>query len=331
MSDWSSIFAVLEPASLSAVAKVKTKGELVPLTDHVALVSLTREISDRLFLQAAAAIQKQVTRDFAPFWGLPATVDAFADLRSVPSDYHPVIIFDDSQELVGQLEFAIGEQYTAELVDEFERGRLTGLHLNAYTRQPFALVAATDAWSVTLSHEVLEMVTDPYGNRLVAAAHPILRREERVKYLLEICDPCQAVWYPVNGVPVSDFYGPRYFDPVGPDQGRYSFTGEIREPLEILEGGYLTWIDPEDSGLYQLAYGQDEPVLVNDLVQLARSTAPLRTIVDTREDAPRIADALRPARTAAAVPGAVDAVQEASDGAGLRTAQALVSLATGRG
>jgi hypothetical protein len=303
----------------------------VPLTDHVALVSLTREVPSRLFLQAAAAIQKQLTRDFTPFWGLPATVDAFEDLRSVPSDYHPVVIFGDPQELVGHLEFAIGEQYTAELVDDFERERMTGLHLNAFTRQPFALVAATEAWSVTLSHEVLEIIADPFGNRLIAAAHPF-RREQRVRYLLEVCDPCQSVWYPVNGVPVSDFYGPRYFDPVSPDQGRYSFTGEIERPLQILDGGYLTWIDPEDSGLYQLGAGEDEPMLVNTLLQLARSTAPLRTIVDTREDTPRITGpALRPARTAAAVPGVLEAVREASDGAGLRTAQAVISLASGRG
>ena len=34
-------------------------------------------------------------------------------------------------------------------------------------------------------------------------------------------------WYPVNGVPVSDFYTPRYFEPVRTDGTRYSFTGEI--------------------------------------------------------------------------------------------------------
>ena len=60
------------------------------------------------------------------------------------------------------------------------------------------------------------MIADPFGNRLVAAMHPLDPRQ-RVKYLLEICDPCQAMWYPVNGVPVSDFYTPRYFDPVAVD------------------------------------------------------------------------------------------------------------------
>ena len=68
----------------------------MPLTDHVALVSLTRDIPTRLMLLAAAAIQKQITRDFTPYWGLRVTVDAFEDLESVPSDYHPIVVFTAS-------------------------------------------------------------------------------------------------------------------------------------------------------------------------------------------------------------------------------------------
>jgi hypothetical protein len=303
----------------------------VPLTDHVAIVSLTREVSTTSLLQAAAAVQKQITRDFTPFWGLQATVDAFDDLRSVPSDYHPVVVFADSAELIGQLEFAVGAEYTARLVDDFERDRLSGLHLNAFTRQPFALVEASDAWSVTLSHEVLEMIADPFGNRLIGAAHP-LDPELRVKYLLEVCDPCQAVWYPVNGVPVADFYTPRYFDPVRVDRSRYSFTGALEHPLQILEGGYLSWIDPMDSGLYQLAAGERRAALVADLAQLARSTAPLRTVIDTNTRTPHLTlDSLRPASSAAAASGANAAMLAAAEGAGLRTAEAVVSLATGAG
>ncbi len=98
----------------------------MPLTDHVALVSLTRDIPTRLVLQAAAAIQKQITRDFTPYWGLRVTVDAFEDLESVPSDYHPIVIFSASEELVGTLEYAIGEERTADIVDDFERGTPDG-------------------------------------------------------------------------------------------------------------------------------------------------------------------------------------------------------------
>ena len=308
-----------------------TKGVLVPLTDHVALVSLTSDVPTRSFLQAAAAIQKQITRDFTPIWGLPATVDAFEDLASVPSDYHPVVLFGDPSEVEERLQFAIGWEYAQDLIDDFEKDRLSGLHLNAFTRQPFALVEASETWSVTLSHEVLEMITDPFGNRLIAAAHP-LDRDQRVRYLLEVCDPCQTVWYPVNGVPVADFFTPRYFDPVRVDRSRYSFTGALEYPLEIMEGGYLSWIDPEDSGLYQLAAGDTEPVRLADLAQLARSSAPLRTVVDTNRRTPHLSQqTLTPAPTALAGFNAHGAVAEASQGAGLRTAQAVVSLATGAG
>ncbi len=300
----------------------------MPLTDHVALVSLTRDIPTRLVLQAAAAIQKQITRDFTSYWGLRVTVDAFEDLETVPSDYHPIVIFTATDELVGKLEYAVGEERTADIVDHIERGELTGLHMNSFTRQPFALVAANDTWSVTLSHEALEMATDPFGNRLVAAAHPLDPRR-RVRYLLEVCDPCQAVWYPVNGVPVSDFYCPRYFDPVLPDRDRYSFTGAIERPLQILEGGYLSWIDPGDSALYQLGAGETVETVVADLDDLKRSTAALRTIVDTSPLTPRLTRrTLRPANTAFAATGAVAAVAEASRGTSLRVAQAIRSLAS---
>lgn len=298
----------------------------MPLTDHVAIVSLTREIPTRTVLQAAAALQKQVTRDFTPFWGLRATVNAFEDLSSVPSDYRLVILFADPEELRERLESSIGAQQAAQLIDQFERERLEGLHLQTLTREPFALVEASDIWSVTLSHEVLEMIADPFGNRLVAAAHP-LDTGQRVKYVLEVCDPCQMMWYPVNGVPVSDFYVPRYFDPVEVARSRYSYTGALERPLQILDGGFLSWIDPTDSALYQLDGGSREAVLVADLRTLAGSTAPLRTIIDARTPA-LTRDMLRPASSARAAADANDAVMQASEGSAERTREALFGLAS---
>jgi hypothetical protein len=300
----------------------------VPLTDHVALVSLTRSVSTGSLMQAAAAVQKQITRDFTPFWGLNATVDAFEDLSSVPSDYHPLVVFGDPDELVGRLEVAIGEEFAASLIDDFERDRMAGLHLNAFTRQPFALVEATEVWSVVLSHEALEMVADPYGNRLVAAASPVDPRE-RVKYLLEVCDPCQGIWYPVNGVPVADFYTPRYFDPVRNAAAFYSFTGAIEYPLHILGGGYVSWIDPRDSALYQLEGGSSAPRRLADITALARTSTPLRTVVDSNAATPRVTAGNF---TLVGAPGADPAashgaVRSASQANALRSAEALLSLA----
>jgi hypothetical protein len=276
-------------------------------------------------------MQKQVTRDFAPIWGLTATVDAFGDLASVPNDYYPVVVFGETSELCDELVALVGEQPAERLLDAFESGSVAGVHLNALTRQPFALVSATDAWTVLLSHEVLEMLSDPSGNRLVASAHPT-RPAERVKYLLEICDPCLSCWYPVNGVPMSDFYTPRYFDPVQGASVRYSFSGSITRPRQILEGGYLTFLDPDDSLLYQFQYGQQEPTVILGLAELARSSAPLRTVVDASPLTPRLDPRmLRAAESAEAADDPYRGVSEASRGAALNTAEALYSLAHGIG
>jgi hypothetical protein len=294
------------------------------------LVALTDEIALRDLMRASAAVQKQVTRDFLPFWGLPATVDAFADLLSIPPDYRPVVIFGDPSDLAGHLEFAVGQERAAALISEFRAGELQGLHLNAFTRQPFALIEMSDSWTVTVSHETLEMLTNPSGNTLRAAAHP-LTPDVRVNYLLEICDPCMPAWYLVNGLPVSDFCTPRFFDPVRADVGRYSFTGEIEHPMQILDGGYVSWLDPRDSTVYALAGGSQQPMALFGIEELARSSAPLRTLVDTDPRTPRLPTGeMRLARTSIAGLGGFEGALAASQSTAIATAEALASLATER-
>jgi hypothetical protein len=303
----------------------------MPLTDYVALVSLTNDIPSKELMVGAAAIDKQVTRDFLPHWGIAATVSAFDDLATVPSDYHPVVLFGDAEDLVGRLEFALGAERAARLIDEFDREMVSGIHLNAFTRQPFALVAASDTWTVTVSHEILELIADPYGNHLIAAAHP-MDPERRVNYLVEVCDPCLSTWYPVNGVPVADFYTPRYFDPVRIEGTPYSFTGEIEYPLQILDGGYVSFVDPRDSGLYQLESGTRDPMLLADLEGLAASGLPLRALVDNDPRTPKVyRAALRPASSAAGALGVYGGVSQAARETALCTAEAVWSLRLGLG
>jgi hypothetical protein len=300
----------------------------VPLTEHVALVSLTDEIATRDLMRVSAAVQTQLTRDFVPFWGLPATIDAFADLLSIPSDYWPVVIFGDVEELAGRLGSAIGEERAMTLLAGFDANRFQGLHLNAYTRQPFALVQVSESWPVTVSHEALEILSNPSGNAMRAAAHP-LTTDVRVNYLLEICDPCMPAWYLVNGIPVSDFCTPRFFDPVRFGPGRYSFTGEIAYPMEILDGGYVSWIDPRDSTLYMLAGGSREPMRLFGIEDLARGSTPLRTLVDTDPRTPRLSqEELHEAGTSISGLGGFEGVLDASRSTAVAIAQSLVSLAS---
>ena len=150
-----------------------------------------------------------------------------------------------------------------------------------------------------------------------------------MKYLLEVCDPCQAIWYPVNGVPVSDFYCRGTSIRCAGSATATASPARSGARSRSSTGGYLSWLDPGDSGLYQLGAGEHRETQVADLDRLKRSTAALRTIIDTSPITPRLdRQALRAAGTAFSASGTVAAVEEASRGAGLRVAQAVYSLAS---
>src|SRR5829696_3883928 len=184
----------------------------------LALVSETGRVSSSELARVAAALNKQATRDITQLWGVQASVDAFSNLEDVPLGYWPMIVRDD-----------IGFPGAA------------GIHLDE-DGQPFALIQHSNSWSLTASHEAVEMMVDPLGNRLIAG--PSLKEDQgRVEYLVEVADPSEApeFGYTVNGILMSDFYGPQFFDPVAAQGVRYSFTGAIKEPRQVLQGGYISW------------------------------------------------------------------------------------------
>jgi hypothetical protein len=205
---------------------------------HVALVSMIRDVTLANLAAVSAAIQKQVSRDFGPMWNVEATVDAFDKLEDVPIGYWHVLLQDELP------------------------NSAAGLHKRDDNKQPFALVALTTNWPVFMSHEVLEMLVDPQGT-LTRAGNSLKSGQGRVEYLIEVCDPCQAseFAYTVNSVMVSDFYTPQYFDPLKSRGVRYSFSGQVRGPREVLDGGYLSWFDPETRHLFQLQVdGKKKPI-----------------------------------------------------------------------
>nr|GFB10290.1 hypothetical protein [Tanacetum cinerariifolium] len=179
--------------------------------------------------QISAALQKQITRDFGPVWSIQATISPFQELHDVPPGYWPIIIRDD-----------------------ISNPDALGYHTDS-NGQPFSLVLATAETSLTCSHECLEMLADPFGNRLIAA-DSLKPGQGRVLYLVEVCDPSEdsQFSYTVNGITVCDFYTPHFFDPIGNLATHYSFTGAIRKPLEIREGGYISWQLPATGEWWQL-------------------------------------------------------------------------------
>lgn len=61
---------------------------------------------------------------------------------------------------------------------------------------------------------------------------------------------------------VSDFITPHFYDPVVTPGTRYSFTGAIKAPRQILKGGYISWVNQETDQLQQLLYVDGPPKIV---------------------------------------------------------------------
>jgi hypothetical protein len=246
------------------------------LVRQVALVSLSPQVPAAAVMQISAALQKQATRDLAPIWDVSATVDPFQQLGQVPVGTWPIIIG-------GEVPAGAG-----------------GFHTDQ-NGQPLAIVRAFSDVNVlcqTCSHEMIEMLVDPFGSRFIPGDSP-MEDQGRVNFLVEACDPSEAAQfgYTINNLLVSDFYTPNYFDPVQSDGVRYSFTGHITEPRQVLRGGYLSWQDPISRHFFQeRKFVSDDPDF-EDLGVLTANLTP-REFVDRVTDK-FTNDAVKPGRKVA--------------------------------
>lgn len=249
------------------------------LTAQVAIVPNGVEILASELTKVASALSKQVGRDFAPIWGAEATVDGFARLEDVPTDYWPIMIMKKVQGAAGYHSDKNG--------------------------QPYAVVEYDQDWSLTASHECLEMLADPFGSRvkagnMLAQATTAGASHHRVNYLVEVCDPCESgkFAYQVNGVLVSDFITPNFYDPVRASGVRYSFTDAINAPCTVLDDGYISWQDPKSDKWMQLTLFNGQAQVV-DLSASARfrkllKTGSPRSAVDGVTERPKYSSTMPP-------------------------------------
>jgi len=175
---------------------------------------------------AVAALQKQVHNDFAPIWGVDA------DLVVVPKGSHPVS----------------GSWWLVILDDSDQAGAL-GYHDITSEGMPLGKVFAKtdlqygDKWTVTASHELLEMLGDPDVN--LTAFVQDSNTSGRL-YAYEVCDACEldSDGYDIDGIRVSDFVYPSWFESFR-KQGSTQFNHgkTISKPFERRPGGYIGVFD----------------------------------------------------------------------------------------
>ncbi len=228
------------------------------LLHHIAVVSESKHVGLGEIVRVSAALQIQISRDFTPLWGIGATISGFQTLEDVPIGYWPIVMKDD-----------IGVAGAG------------GIHQDQ-DGQPFALVDATPDWSLIASHECLEMLADPYGNR-VHAAPSLQAGQGQVEFLVEVCDAVEnpEFAYSVNGVQLSDFVTPHYFDSHKLASRQYSFTGSVSAPRQVLAGGYLSWKVPATNEWWQETYFGTTPAIKN-LGSFTLQDSNLRLEVDRR-------------------------------------------------
>src|SRR5207302_3465332 len=75
-----------------------------------------------------------------------------------------------------------------------------GIHLDQH-HHPYAQIKDTGDWSVTASHEMLEMLVDPLGHTFKHGPDIDPASDgHNVGYLVEVGDPCEIYSYSINGV-----------------------------------------------------------------------------------------------------------------------------------
>lgn len=192
---------------------------------HVALVDDTGKIPQAELAAAAGALNEQIQADFAPIWHVRATVGVYA--QAPPNTW--AVLVQDKLDEPGALGYHTDENHV-----------------------PISYVQAGADWTVTASHEVLEMLADPWGNRMHRARVPagledkwrdmgLAHEHSYVHYLLEVCDPPEAASYEVGGVALSDFLLPGWYRSNPLMAPAYSHLGTCLYPREVARGGYVSF------------------------------------------------------------------------------------------
>lgn len=208
----------------------------------IAILNQSTVVTNADVATMTEAIASQVQSDVAPIWGrVPAAVVFYTGPTAVPAGAHVIAIVD-----------TIENQPTG----------VVGFHAVNQAGRTWGVVAAqpeltnsgqvlTGDWSVssTLSHEVLEMFIDPSCNLWATDG-------KGSAYSLEVCDPVEAPTYTVNGVSVSNFVTPSWFDPLAPAGAQFDKMGGLTAGFSILPGGYMTY---EHAGQQQQQWGAAYP------------------------------------------------------------------------
>lgn len=191
-------------------------------TIQISVINESTVLADADVVPVVAALQKQVSNDFLPVWG------ADAELTIVSQGGQP----------------AAGSWWLV-LLDDSDQANALGYHDLTSEGLPIGKVfAASDlkagtSWTVTASHELLEMLGDPNINLTVFVQNS---DTAGVLYAYEICDACEddSLGYPLDNILVSDFVYPAWFEDFRTEGStQFDRMNKIQTPFQLLVNGYI--------------------------------------------------------------------------------------------
>lgn len=193
---------------------------------QISVMNRSTVLTDDQVNAAIPALQKQTHNDFAPAWGTDADLMFVATTGDPAPGSWWLGIFDNS-----------------DVADALGYHDLTpdGLPIGK-------AFAGTDlqigqSWTVTASHELLEMLGDPDIDLTVFVQDS---NTSGTLYAYEVCDACEAdqFGYQIDGVLVSDFVYPTWFESFrSAGSTQFDKQNQITQPLQLLAGGYIGVFD----------------------------------------------------------------------------------------
>jgi hypothetical protein len=181
---------------------------------RIACINRAKNSLDVSMAKLTAALQKCYDRHFLPVWGYPIAL--YNTSRPKPTDWQ-LIYFDNPDQRKG----------------------LLGRHELTYRGQPISkifvetVLASGETVSMAASHELFEMVLDPMANLWAD-------KNKRTQYAYEVCDAVEEEYFTVDGLRMSNFLYPSWFEPFDHPRGtKFDHLGSLKEPFSMTEGGYL--------------------------------------------------------------------------------------------
>ena len=160
-----------------------------------------------------AALQKFVDTLVAPVWGTPAKL--VKSTGFLPGAW--AIVFLDTADAPGAL------AYHDLTPDGFPLSKV-------FVK---TILADKSSLSVATSHELVEMLVDPAIN--LWSTGP----ERGVFYAYESADPVEEQSFPLDGIAITDFVYPSYFEDFRkPNSTQFDSMKKVTRPYQLLKGGY---------------------------------------------------------------------------------------------